>query len=246
MEQEKSRSPRVFETLLAEILPLLDEEARKLPQDAQTYTFSFRPFTLNLLYGILMGITSISLLVTHIRTSPHTDACPLVTASKSMYSEAFSRYAVSIYRRIFSTLLERLQFLEIPEIKALGVFHLVDGSVFPAIRSMDWASYTKNTNAVKLHFAFELNRMIPAQFLSTAANTSERKMLLQMLEAGITYICDRGYVCFDLFSHIGDAGADFIIRGRCNHVYEVLDTMTVEFPGAWTTFLHQVLSLIHI
>jgi len=120
------------------------------------------------------------------------------------------------------------------------VFYLIDGSVFPAIRSMGWASYTKNVNAIKLHFAFELNRMIPAQFLSTAATTSERKMLLQMLEAGITYICDRGYVCFDLFSHICEAGADFIIRGKGNHVYEVLAELRVEMPETWATFLHQV------
>ena len=141
-----------------------------------------------------------------------------------MYSEAFSRYAVSIYRRMFYALLERLHVLEIPEIKALGVFHLIDGAVFPAIRSMVWASYKKNVNAMTFHFAFELNRMIPAQFLSTTANTSERKMLLQMLEAGITSICDRGYVCFEVFYHICHAGAQFIIRGKCNHVYEVLET----------------------
>ncbi len=240
MNQDTPVSPRVFDKLFADILPLIDEEARKLQDDAKNYKLSFRPFTLNLLYGIIMGIKSISLLVTHIRTSSHTAALGLVKTSKSMYSEAFDRYAVSIYRRIFYNLLERLNFLEIPELKALGVFHLVDGSVFPAICSMVWASYKKNVKAIKLHLAFDLNRMIPSQFISTPANTSEKQTLLKMLEAGITYICDRGYVCFKLFHKICKAEADFIIRGKSNHVYQVIEELVVEIPETWAAFVQDV------
>ncbi len=220
-------SPRVFDQLVAGILPLIKEEACTLRKDAQTYTLSFLPFTLNLFYGIMMGIRSIGLLVTHLRTSPHSKVLGLVKASKSMYSEAFGRYSPTIYRRLFYALLTRLNSLEIPEIKALGVFCLVDGSVFPAISSMTWASYKKKANAVKLHLSFELNRMIPVQFFSTEANASEQQTLLNMIDAGITYIADRGYVCFDLFYEICQKGAHFIIRGKCNHVYEVLETLNL-------------------
>ena len=41
-------------------------------------------------------------------------------------------------------------------------------------------------------------------------------ILRQMLEAGITYIADRGYVCFELFHDIGAREAYFIIRGTSN------------------------------
>ena len=233
-------SPRVFDHLVADILPLMNDEARTLHKDAQTYTLSFLPFTLNLFYGIIMGIKSIGLLTTHIRTSPHREAFGLVNASKLMYSEAFGRYSPLIYRRLFYALLQRLDCLEIPEIKALGIFYLVDGSVFPAIGSMVWASYTKKANAIKLHLSFELNRMIPVQFFSTHANASEQQTLLKMVEAGITYIADRGYVCFDVFYTICQKGAHFIIRGKCNHVYEVLDTFVVEIPETWTTLFHDL------
>jgi hypothetical protein len=41
--------------------------------------------------------------------------------------------------------------------------------------------------------------MIPVQFISTSANYSERKALLELLDAGVTYLTDRGYLAFEIF-----------------------------------------------
>ncbi len=67
--------------------------------------------------------------------------------------------------------------------------------------------------------------MIPTQFLSTEANASERKILRQMLEAGVTSIADRGYVCFQLFHDIGARQAHFIIRATSNLVYNISEKL---------------------
>lgn len=228
--------PRVFDEIVAPVMPLIIKEAQRLPQDTSKYTLSFQPFTLNLLFALIKGIKSISLLVTEIKTSSEAKVLSLVNASKSMYSEAFYRYSPQIYRTLFYTLLEKVNFLEIPEIQALGRFCCVDGSVFPAIITMTWATYQQKRNAIKLHLAFELNRMIPTQFLSTEANGSERMILRQMLEAGITYIADRGYVCFELFHDIGARQAYFIIRGTSNLLYDICETLPVEVPAQWDKF----------
>ena len=228
--------PRVFDEIVAPVMPLIIKEAQRLPQDTSKYTLSFQPFTLNLLFALIKGIKSISLLVTEIKTSSEAKVLSLVNASKSMYSEAFYRYSPQIYRTLFYTLLEKVNFLEIPEIQALGRFCCVDGSVFPAIITMTWATYQQKRNAIKLHLAFELNRMIPTQFLSTEANGSERMIRRQMLEAGITYIADRGYVCFELFHDIGARQAYFIIRGTSNLLYDICETLPVEVPAQWDKF----------
>lgn len=228
--------PRVFDEIVTPVMPLIIKEAQRLPQDTSKYTLSFQPFTLNLLFALIKGIKSISLLVTEIKTSSEAKALSLVNASKSMYSEAFYRYSPQIYRTLFYTLLEKVNFLEIPEIQALGRFCCVDGSVFPAIITMTWATYQQKRNAIKLHLAFELNRMIPTQFLSTEANGSERMILRQMLEAGITYIADRGYVCFELFHDIGAREAYFIIRATSNLLYDICETLPVEVPAQWDQF----------
>src|SRR5688572_17032365 len=153
-----------------------------------------------------------------------------------MYSEAFHRYRAQTYRTLLYLLLEKMNFLKIPEIQALGRFCCVDGSVFPAMITMTWATYQQKRNAIKLHLAFELNRMIPTQFLSTEANASERKILRQILEAGVTYIADRGYVCFKLFHDIADRQAYFIIRATSNLLYNIYETLPVEIPEPWRKF----------
>ena len=226
----------VFDEILAPVMPLIVEEAQKRPHDATQYTLSFLPFTLNLLFGLISGIKSIGLLVTEIKTSTAAHTLGLVIASKSMYSEAFYRYRAQTYRAIFYALLEKMRFLEIPEIRALERFCCVDGSVFPALITMTWAVYQQKRHAIKLHLAFELNQMIPAQFLHTEANASERQILRQMLEAGVTYIADRGYVCFQLFHDIWAHPAHFISRATSNLVYDIYETLPVEMPPQWTQF----------
>jgi hypothetical protein len=232
----ETQPARVFDEIIAPVMPLIVKAAQKLPRDASKYTLSFQPFTLNLLFALIKGIKSIRLLVTEIKTSTEAQALGLVRASKSMYSEAFYRYRPQTYRTLFYMLLEKMNFLEIPEIQALGRFCCIDGSVFPAMITMTWAAYQQKRNAIKLHLAFELNRMIPTQFLSTEANESERKILRQMLEAGVTYIADRGYVCFKLFHDIGAREAYFIIRATSNLLYDICETLPVEVPAQWDKF----------
>lgn len=230
----------VFVEIMRPVFPLLKEQAGKLEKDALTYKLSFYFFALNLLYAIIKNIRSIALLVTDIRTSPEAKALELVNASKSMYSEAFIRYDPSLFRRLFYRLLDQLNFLEIPEIKALGRLLCIDGSVFPAFTSMDWAHYRKTGNAIKIHLAFELNRMLPVQFISTDANASEKKALLAMLEAGVTYIADRGYLSFSLFRNIAKKEAFFVIRIKTNLKYISQEIMNPWMPSQWATYVSQV------
>jgi hypothetical protein len=136
-------STTVFESIIAPLNPLLSEQAKGLKGD--DYTLSFYFFTVNLIYAVVARVTSISLLVTHLKSSPDTLAFALVEASKSMYSKAFSRYSPTLFQRLFLSLLGQLQFLGIPEIQALDRFILMDGSIFPAIKS--WIG--RFTNAAK-------------------------------------------------------------------------------------------------
>ena len=230
----------VFSEIIRPVLPLLKEQAGKLEKDALTYKLSFYCFALNLLYAIIKNIKSIGLLVTDIRTSSEASALGLVDASKSMYSEAFIRYDPSLFRRIFYRLLEQLNFLEIPEIKALGRLLCIDGSVFPAFASMVWAHYRKTDNALKVHLVLELNRMLPVQFISTAANASERTALLAMLESGVTYIADRGYLSFSLFHQIAKKEAFFLIRIKTDLKYTCQEIMNPWIPPQWSAYVSQV------
>ena len=99
-------------------------------------------------------------MITYLQSLPNGNESGFINASNSMYSEAFLRYKPSIYRRIFYNLLEKQNFLNISEIKALGRFFCIDGSIFPAIKNMIGASYKTKMNAIKLHLSFALSWLL--------------------------------------------------------------------------------------
>ena len=184
----KIKSETAFCSILKPVIHIIENYGKELKDDAEKYKLSFVPFTLNLIYGFIMGIPSISLLVTHIKTKPELGELSSVIASKSMYSEAFLRYSPDIYRNIFLQLLQNADFKSIPHLEAIGKIFPVDGSFFPAIQSMYWAVYKNGVNSVKMNLAFELNRMIPVCFSSGDGKTSERDFLSDIISSGITYI----------------------------------------------------------
>ena len=55
----ETQPARVFDEIVAPVMPLIVEEAQKLSHDAGKYTLSFQPFTLNLLFALIKGIKSI-------------------------------------------------------------------------------------------------------------------------------------------------------------------------------------------
>ena len=222
------------------MLPLLRAQCAQLKDDVTTYTLSLTPFVINLAFAVLNNIKSISLLVTEIDTSAVARELGLTKASKSMYSEAFVRYRATIFRSLFHRLLEQLNFLVIPELQLLGRLVCVDGSIIPAVKTMSWATYKKSTNALKIHLAFELNRMIPVQIISTDANTSERKILAQFLEAGVTYIADRGYISFRMLQQILTKKAFFIFRMKSNWKYVIEQPLAFSVPASWQDFVGEV------
>ena len=233
-------TPNVFKAILDPLLPLLREQSAQLKDDARTYRLSLAPFVTNLVFAVLNNIKSISLLVTAIETSTVARELALTTASKSMYSEAFVRYRATIFRSLFHCLLEQLNFLGVPQLQLLGRLICVDGSLIPAIKAMSWAIYKKSANALKIHLALELNRMIPVQIISTDANTSERKILAQFLEAGVTYIADRGYISFRMLRQIRAKHAFFIFRMKSNWKYVIEQPLACSLPAGWQDYVNEV------
>ena len=154
----------------------------------------------------------------------------LEKVSRSTFFDGFNRFPVMWFQMLLETVLAATTWQAIPELDALGQLYCVDGSLFPALTRMVWAEYKSKSRAVRLHLCFELNRMVAAQFLVDAGNSSERDALRQMLQAGVTYIADRGYVCFQLLADIVACEAHFVMRMKSNLICAVVETLTVELP----------------
>ncbi|HID56947.1 TPA: IS4 family transposase, partial [Candidatus Poribacteria bacterium] len=90
----------------------------------------------------------------------------------------------------------------------------------------------ENVHAVKLHHAFELNRMIPVEFLLTEGKANEKKVLLNMAQAGVTYILDRGYFAFYLLQDLIAQDAFFLVRTREDLRYTIVSTLPITLPAS--------------
>lgn len=224
---DSERDCTTFDVLFQPLKPFLARHERDhSPHHRET--LHFKAFVRLLVYYFTKGCESGRQLLTDISTAA--SELGLGEVKRSTFFDAFQRFPVAWFANMLSFLLTVVVWKAIPELEALGKLYCVDGSVFPAVATMLWAEYTSQHQAIRLHLCFELNRMIPVHFLVDTGKSNEKKALLQMLEAGVTYIADRGYYSFPLLATIAAAQAFFVFRAKANLVYTRVERLPVNLP----------------
>jgi len=204
-------------------------------------TVSWYDFAHILIYFYTIGCKSLNQLVTQLKNADAELKLPVVP--QSTLADAFWRMPSKWMRQAFQQLVASIEWLEIPELKALGALWCVDGSYFPAISKMGWAKVRDKVYGIKLHLSFSLNYMTPMDCIITVGTGNERQALRQMLHKGITFIADRGYFCFDLLADIVQAQAFFIFRIRHDATFALLKTASVELAPEVAAILGHVQDL---
>lgn len=227
--EQVEHPPHVFEKLLTPLLSLIQEEEAQLPEDPKE-KMTLSNFIPVMIYGILKGYLGVRRIEKGVQSAPPELGLP--KAPKSTLADAFRRFSPLIFQRLFMALLHSVTLLSVPEMNELGLLCCGDGSLFPALATMCWAQWRKNVHAVKLHLAFELNRMIPVEFLLTEGKANEKKILLNMVQTGVTYILDRGYFAFYLLQDLIAQGAFFIVRTRGDLRYKIVSALPVTIPAS--------------
>lgn len=98
----------------------------------------------------------------------------------------------------------------------------IDGSLLPALPRMVWAVWQDEQHrAAKMHVAFAVLRHVPIGVTVTSGNSSEREQTRQLVQPGGFYVCDRGYVDYDLFAQWHALPCSFIVRVQHTAAYEV-------------------------
>lgn len=205
-----------FEELLAPLNSFFEEQSNKIDGETTSKKLFFTDFTKKIIFAFVMKIPSLRQLTTELSTNESCQELGLKETPFSTLKDGFSRFSYKYFEQLFRHILKNASWLRIEAFDELGIFRLVDGSVFPTLRSMDWAVFRKTKKAVRMHLSFDLNRMIPVDFIGLKANSSERKFLLSIVEKGITYIADRGYFSFKVAEKIETSRAFFIFRIKNN------------------------------
>jgi len=217
----------VFDELIAPLRNFFQNKSSEFDEQAGSESLFFKDFTLKLIFAHVMKISSLKALITELKSNEAAEKLGFQPTPYSTFRDGFSRFEADFFQQAFQFILQKSSWLSIPAIDELGIFKLVDGSIFPNISSMDWATYKKTKNAIRLHMSFDLNRMIPTEFIATAANFSERTFLQSIVQQGITYIADRGYFSFNLANHIAKSGVFFIFRVKGNYLFSVCQDLAI-------------------
>lgn len=228
-EEHQTTFDRLFSLLNKPV-----EEIEATRQRHHRESLSFTNFVKLLVYYFTQGIGSGRLLITDLKQNGPELKLPQV--SRSTFFDAFTRFPTEWFAQLASRLLKEATWLEIPELKSLGTLYSVDGSLFPALMEMDWATYKTGCQAFRLHLLLDLNHMLPVHIVIGDGNSNEKTVLKELLEANITYITDRGYVCFDLLAAIVKAKAYFVMRMKRNLSYTTLEKRPVSLPQSVTHF----------
>jgi Transposase DDE domain len=220
---------RPIEAVIASISPIIDQEAL-------SQKLFFADFVKKLLFAYLEQVSSLRSLSLELQTNQKCQALGLDYTPFSTLKDGFYRFSSEACRILFETVLSELKLKRIKGLDEIGLFRVIDGSLFPTLIQMSWSEYRKKKNAFKLHLNFELNRMIPTEFVIGSGKSSEREFLLKVLEARVTYIADRGYASFEIIAKLLQSQAYFVFRVKDNLLYEVHERFSLadeELPNCF-------------
>lgn len=105
--------------------------------------------------------------------------------------------------------------------KLKKMLRIVDSSSLHASPTMEWAKHRTTKNGLKLHMMIDSD-LIPQSFRIKNGNSSDKKSLRWAIGKGFTYVFDRGYNDYNLFSDINKKGAHFVTRSLKNIRYTVI------------------------
>lgn len=210
-----------IEAIIATVSPIID-------QASHSQKLFFADFVKKLIFGYVYQVSSLRNLALELKTNPICRTLELGSTPFSTLKDGFLRFESKHFKQLFETILEQTKLSQVPSLDEIGIFRVIDGSLFPTLWQINWTSYRKRKNAFKLHLSFELNRMIPIEFWVGKGNSSERAFLESVLAAGITYIADRGYYSFALAHKVMQAEAFFVFRGRDNLLYRRLEKLVID------------------
>jgi hypothetical protein len=192
-----------------------DRRVRTLPCWSQFVALVFAQFA---------GVTSlrelVAALASHANHAYHLGLGPI---RRSTLAEANAKRPLALYEAVFLHLLARLQ----PRAAqgARDALRLVDATTIRLSALSEWARVGIHHHAVKLHVAYDPKAGVPTFFEITKARVNDIAVAKAMpIEAGATYVFDKGYYDFSFWAVLDAAGCRFVTRRKVNTPLDVLET----------------------
>jgi hypothetical protein len=216
-----------FDALLAPLSDALEKIGNSVDAKTKSKKLFFADFVRSLLFGFSIQVPSLRRLILELETNQDAQALNLPAFKKSTLSDGFQRFSVKYFDYLYKILLAQAELRPISDetLQKIGMLRAIDGSIFPVMKTMDWAAFRRKRKALKIHLELSINSLCVTNYLIGTGNSNERKALLDMIEIAVTYICDRGYFSFDVVNTIHKFGAFFIFRLKKNYKIELIERL---------------------
>ncbi|QEX17603.1 transposase [Hypericibacter terrae] len=186
--------------------------------DGDAYDKSFKSWDhlVALIYAQLGHATSLRGLVTGFNANPHHHYhLGVEKISRSTLSDANARRPVGVFSALFDTLSQAVG----RQVRQEGaeMVRLIDASPIPLGKVCGWADWNGRIRGLKMHVAYDPENDRPCSVEVTRATINDVEIGRRVtLEAGATYVFDKGYCHYGWWSQIDATNAIFVTRAKSN------------------------------
>jgi len=221
VETQKGPSMRFVDSIFGE---LLEPIGRRWFQtvvdrcDGDAYDKSFKSWDhmVALIFAQLSGADSLRGIEAGFNANAHHHYHLGVGAiARSTLSDANARRPVEIFAQTFAMLSASADRQTRHE--GAELVRLIDSSPIPLGKTCSWAKWNGRIRGMKMHVVYDPNADCPRCVEITSATVNDVEIGREVeIEAGATYVFDKGYYHFGWWKKINDVGAFFVTRAKAN------------------------------
>jgi len=186
----------------------------RLDGDAYDKSFKSWDHLVALIYAQLSGNDSLRGVVTGFNANPqHHYHLGTGKLCRATLSDANGRRPVGIFAQTFA----RLSAMASRQVRREGteMVRLIDASPIPLGKVCSWATWNGRIRGMKLHVVYDPKNDVPNCVEVTPATVNDVEIGRQApIQAGTTYVFDKGYCRFDWWQKISDSKAFFVTRAK--------------------------------
>ena len=135
--------------------------------------------------------------------------------ARATLSDANARRPPEVFARTFARLVKQADRRTRHEGSA--IVRLIDASPIPLGKMCNWATWNGRIRGMKMHVVYDPTTDVPHCIEITPANINDVEVGRQVcIEAGTTYVYDKGYYRFSWWQKINDSKAFFVTRPKTN------------------------------
>jgi IS4 transposase len=186
----------------------------RLDGDAYDKSFKSWDHLVALIYAQLSGNDSLRAVVTGFNANPqHHYHLGTDKLRRSTLSDANARRPLGIFAETFAA----LSAMASRQLRNEGteMVRLIDASPVPLGKVCSWAAWNGRIRGMKLHVVYDPRGDVPKCVEVTSATINDIEIGRQVpIQAGTTYVFDKGYCRFDWWQKINDSRAFFVTRTK--------------------------------